>query len=59
MNFPEVFAALHASGYDDLFNMELPGERSAPRAIKGYKLEYLRNIFAHLYKEASHRAYAE
>ncbi len=48
IDFAEVLAACKEIGYDGLYNLEIPGERSAPLPILGYKLDYIRNVFAYL-----------
>lgn len=47
----EVVRALREIDYQGLFNMEIPGERLAPRLIKGYKLEYIRKCYEYLMEE--------
>lgn len=50
VDFTEVFAALKEIGYEGIYNYELPGERKAPLAIRGYKLEYLQKMTGFLYE---------
>lgn len=49
VDFTEVFDTLHKIGYNGLYNYELPGERKAPLAIRGYKLEYIAKMTRYLY----------
>ena len=46
--------ALGASGYEGLFNFEIPGESSAaPLEVKRLKLAYLRELAAYMQTLAS------
>lgn len=44
VDFKTVIAETKKIGYDGIYNLEIPGERNEPLEIKGYKLEYIRNI---------------
>lgn len=44
-----VMVALKKIGYDGLYNLEIPGERRAPHAIKGLKLQYIKQAMEHMY----------
>ena len=44
VNWDEVLDALHAIGYHDFFNLEIPGESHAPLGILEKKLDYLKII---------------
>ena len=48
IDFVNVIKHLKAVGYDGLYNLEIPGERHAPKEIIGYKLEYVRKMFDYL-----------
>ena len=50
VDFTEVFDTLKEIGYNELYNFELPGERKAPLAIRGYKLEYIAKMTNYLYE---------
>ncbi len=41
VDFGAVRRGLREIGYDGLYNLEIPGERSCPMEIRGWKLEYL------------------
>ena len=41
VDFAAVRQGLREIGYDGLYNLEIPGERSCPMEIRGWKLEYL------------------
>lgn len=43
-----VVSALKEIGYDKLFNFEIPGERSCPLEVRGYKLQYIKHCFNYL-----------
>lgn len=43
-----VVQALREIDYQGLFNLEIPGERLAPREIRGYKIEYIRKCYEYL-----------
>lgn len=43
-----VVRALKDVGYSGLFNLEVPGERSCPLEIRGYKLQYVKQMFDYL-----------
>lgn len=48
VDFEKVVKALKQIDYHGLFNLEIPGERSAPMEVKGYKLEYIRKCYDYL-----------
>lgn len=48
VNFVDVVRALREVDYNGLFNLEIPGERSAPLPIRGYKLKYIRKCYDYL-----------
>ena len=48
VDFVKIMKALREIGYDRLYNLEVPGERTAPLPVLGYKLEYLKKMFAYL-----------
>lgn len=50
VDFVEVISEVKKLGYDGLYNFEVPGERRAPHAIKGYKLDYVKNLFTYLFE---------
>lgn len=43
-----VVRALKEIGYDGLFNFEIPGERSCPLPVRGFKLQYIQNMVNYL-----------
>lgn len=45
VKFPELMAALKEIGYDELYNLEVPGERYVPLELRGIRLDYMKNIF--------------
>ena len=44
VDFQAVIKALHDINYDGLYNFEVPGERDIPLALRGIKLEYMRDM---------------
>ena len=50
VNFAEVISETRRIGYDGLYNVEIPGERKAPLAVQGYKLDDIRNLFTYLWE---------
>ena len=48
VDFVGVIKAMKALNYDGLYNLEIPGERFAPLEILGYKLDYIKKVFAYL-----------
>lgn len=48
VDFVKVISAMKKLGYEGLYNLEIPGERHAPMEILGYKLDYIKNVFAYL-----------
>ena len=50
IDFETVVSALNEIGYDGLFNLEIPGERECPLEVRGYKLQYIKQIFNYLTK---------
>jgi len=48
IRFDKVVSALREIGYEELFNLEIPGERHAPLPVLGYKLEYIRKCYEYL-----------
>lgn len=44
VNFSDLMAALKEIGYDELFNLEVPGERYVPLELRGIKLDYMKNV---------------
>lgn len=48
VDWPTVWAEVKAIGYDGIFNYEIPGERTAPLEIRGYKVEYIRKVFEYM-----------
>ncbi|MGI6199836.1 MAG: sugar phosphate isomerase/epimerase family protein [Christensenellales bacterium] len=49
--WPEVMAALREVGYNGLFNLEIPGENSAPLPVRRAKLRYIRQLCAYMLAE--------
>ena len=47
VNFKEVILETKKIGYDGIYNLEIPGERYEPLEIKGFKLDYIRNILTY------------
>ena len=47
-----VVRALKEIGYQNLFNFEIPGERKCPLAVRGYKLQYLKQVYDYLMKNS-------
>ena len=43
-----VMEALEKIGYDGLYNLEIPGERRTHLAIKGYKLQYIKQAMEYM-----------
>lgn len=50
VDFVSVIREMKALGYDGLYNLEIPGERSAPLEILGYKLDYIKKMLEYLDK---------
>lgn len=48
IDFIKVVKALKEVGYDGLFNLEIPGERSCPIEVRGYKIEYIKKVYDYL-----------
>lgn len=48
VNWNDVIRGLGEVGYDGLFNLEIPGESTAPLEIKLAKLRYVREICAYM-----------
>lgn len=48
VNFTAVMQALRDSGYSDLFNYEIPGERCPAGFLREAKVEYIRQITAYM-----------
>ena len=48
VDFETVVTALKEIGYDNLFNLEIPGERQCPLEVRGYKLQYIKQVFDYL-----------
>ena len=48
VDFVSVVRALREIGYEGLFNLEIPGERTAPMLILGAKLRYIREVYEYL-----------
>lgn len=48
IDFVNIVKNLKAIGYDELYNLEIPGESRAPFEIIGYKLEYAKKIFDYI-----------
>lgn len=46
-----VVAALAEIGYNNLINLEIPGERDCPLEVRGYKLQYIKQVFNYLSKK--------
>ena len=44
VKFPELMAELKRIGYDELYNLEVPGERYLPLELRGIKLDYMKNV---------------
>ena len=43
--------ALKKSGFDGLYDLEIPGERNCPVEVKGYKLDYIKHVMEYLDRE--------
>ncbi len=50
VDFVSVIRETKALGYEGLYNLEIPGERSAPLEILGYKIDYINKMFDYLDK---------
>ena len=50
VDFLTVIREMKSQDYQGLYNLEIPGERSAPDEILGYKLEYIQKMMAYLDK---------
>ncbi len=50
VDFVSVIKEMKKLGYEGLYNLEIPGERSAPLEILGYKLDYIKKMFDYLDK---------
>ena len=50
VDFATVIREMKKQDYMGLYNLEIPGERSAPDEILGYKLEYIQKMMAYLDK---------
>ena len=48
VDFVTVIREMKSQDYQGLYNLEIPGERSAPDEILGYKLEYIQKMMAYL-----------
>lgn len=46
-----LMQALEASGYDRLFNMELPGEAFAPLAVRRMKVRYAKQLTEYMFSD--------
>lgn len=44
----EVVKELKAIGYTGIYNLEIPGERHAPKEIRGFKLAYIKAMFSYI-----------
>ena len=51
IRWESVMAALKTIGYDELFNLEIPGESRCPLMIKEDKLDYIHKLIGHLLKD--------
>ena len=47
-----IVAAFHEIGYNGLWNLEVPGEERAPRAIRDLKLSYARRLVEHMLSQS-------
>jgi len=45
-----VIREMKKIGYEGLYNLEIPGERTAPMEILGYKLDYIKKTFDYIDK---------
>ncbi len=50
VDFVSVIREMKKLGYEGLYNLEIPGERSAPLEVLGYKLDYIKKMFDYLDK---------
>jgi len=50
VDFSRVVDALRQTGYEGLFNLEIPGERKLPLELRGAKLRYIRACYDYLIK---------
>ncbi|MBR2443984.1 MAG: sugar phosphate isomerase/epimerase [Clostridia bacterium] len=50
VDFETVIRETKAINYQGLYNLEIPGEVSAPQEVRGYKLDYIQKIMAYLDK---------
>lgn len=50
VKFQELMAALKEIGYDELYNLEVPGERYIPVELRGIKLDYMKEVFEYYWK---------
>lgn len=48
VDMTEVMKSLKKIGYQNLYNFEIPGERSCPLAIRGYKLQYIKEFMKYM-----------
>lgn len=48
INWTEVMVALHDTGFKGLFNLEILGERNAPKPIKEAKLDFIRRMCSYM-----------
>ena len=48
VDMKEVMRTLKNIGYQNLYNFEIPGERKGPLAIRGYKLQYIRQCMEYM-----------
>lgn len=51
LNWTEVMVALHDVQYKGLFNLEILGERNAPKAVKEMKLVFIRDLCEYMQSE--------
>ena len=51
VNWAEVMDGLRRIGYNGLFNLEIPGENSAPLPVRRAKLGYIRQLCAYMLAE--------
>ncbi len=52
IDWADVMCALRETGYDRLFNLEIPGERGCPLPVRRSKLEYCRKMCEYMLSEA-------
>lgn len=51
VDFEAVFRETRKIGYDSIYNYEVPGERYIPLPLRGFKLEYIRELSTYYWEQ--------